>query len=48
MDAYQIAQLVGFVALVSIALLVLETAMRRSKSPRRDSRRRNQGGQPPS
>jgi hypothetical protein len=48
MEIYQIAQLVGFVALVSIALLVLEAAMRRSKSPRRDARRRNQGGQPPS
>lgn len=48
MDIYQIGQLVGFVALVSIALLVLEAAMRRSKSPHRDARRRNQGNQPPS
>ncbi len=48
MDIYQIAQLVGFVVVVSIALLALDAAMRRSKSPRRDARRRNQGGQPPS
>lgn len=48
MEIYQLAELVGFVALVSVVLLALEAAMRRSKSPRRDARRRNQGGQPPS
>jgi hypothetical protein len=48
MDIYQIGQLVGFVAVVSIALLGLDAAMRRSKNPRRDARRRNQGSQPPS
>ena len=46
MDIYEIGQLIGFVALVSIGLLALEAAMRRSKSPRRDARRRNPGSQP--
>lgn len=40
MDIYEVGQLVGFVLLISTALLFLEAAMRHSKHQRRAPGRR--------
>lgn len=47
MDVYEIAQLVGFVVLVAVALLLLEAAMRRSRSSDRAQRGGGRGAPPP-